>query len=198
MKLGLIVFSLLFGLVFAIGSFPVLVSGAETDIVSDASLIPAEISSNSTLKTDIPVNDGLDFKKNLLKSAGILIILLGVMFLAIFIIKQCQGTQRKPENIKVVSNCYLGSNRRVSVLEIGEEKLLIGITPTQINLLIRFPVSDTSHDIFSGEDDGVTSNFKEHLEKNILFHSDKSQLSGLNSICRSSISLIQKMVKRYA
>lgn len=51
--------------------------------------------------------------------------------------------------IHVVSTTYLGPKREVSVLEIGQEYFVVGVTPNQISLITRLeksPIPSDTHE----------------------------------------------------
>jgi len=75
-----------------------------------------------------------------LKTIAMLFIVLGVLVLVIYIMKKFMSPKGKGKGdliIKVVSSLYLSPKERVEVIEISGERIVVGITPGNINFLTK-------------------------------------------------------------
>jgi len=75
-----------------------------------------------------------------IKTMAMLFIVLGVLVLVIYIMKKFMSPKGKGKGdliIKVVSSLYLSPKERVEVIEISGERIVVGITPGNINFLTK-------------------------------------------------------------
>jgi len=75
-----------------------------------------------------------------LKTIAMLFIVLGILVLVIYIMKKFMSPKGKGKGdliIKVVSSLYLSPKERVEVIEISGERIVVGITPGNINFLTK-------------------------------------------------------------
>jgi len=75
-----------------------------------------------------------------LKTIAMLFIVLGVLVLVIYIMKKFMSPKGKGKGdliIKIVSTLYLSPKERVEVIEISGERIVVGITPGNINFLTK-------------------------------------------------------------
>ena len=75
-----------------------------------------------------------------LKTVAMLFIVLGVLVLVIYIMKKFMSPKGKGKGdliIKIVSTLYLSPKERVEVIEISGERIVVGITPGNINFLTK-------------------------------------------------------------
>jgi len=75
-----------------------------------------------------------------LKTIAMLFIVLGVLVLVLYIMKKFISPKGKGKGeliIKVVSSLYLSPKERVEVIEISGERIVVGITPGNINFLTK-------------------------------------------------------------
>jgi flagellar biosynthetic protein FliO len=75
-----------------------------------------------------------------LKTIAMLFIVLGVLVLVIYIMKKVMSPKGKGKGdliIKIVSTLYLSPKERVEVIEISGERIVVGITPGNINFLTK-------------------------------------------------------------
>jgi len=75
-----------------------------------------------------------------IKTIAMLFIVLGVLVLVIYIMKKFMSPKGKGKGdliIKVVSSLYLSPKERVEVIEISGERIVVGITPGNINFLTK-------------------------------------------------------------
>lgn len=66
-------------------------------------------------------------------------VILGLIFLFAFFIRK---KQVRNEMMKVIAYHPLGTRKGITAMKVGEEILLLGITPTDIKLLRRYDASD--------------------------------------------------------
>jgi len=95
-----------------------------------------------------------DLWSQLLRMGASLAAVLGLMTLAVYVLRKFGGRRFGMAGggrvIRVVANQYLGGKSQVSVIEVDGERLLLGVSPERINLLCRLDPSRTSSD-FSKE-----------------------------------------------
>ena len=75
-----------------------------------------------------------------LKTVSMLFIVLGVLVLVLYIMKKFMSPKGKGKGeliIKVVSSLHLSPKERVEVIEISGERIVVGITPGNINFLTK-------------------------------------------------------------
>ncbi|MFZ0483608.1 MAG: flagellar biosynthetic protein FliO [Desulfobacterales bacterium] len=75
-----------------------------------------------------------------IKTMAMLFIVLGVLVLVLYIMKKVMSPKGKGKGeliIKVVSSLYLSPKERVEVIEISGERIVVGITPGNINYLTK-------------------------------------------------------------
>lgn len=75
-----------------------------------------------------------------IKTIAMLFIVLGALVLVIYIMKKFMSPKGKGKGdliIKVVSSLYLSPKERVEVIEISGERIVVGITPGNINFLTK-------------------------------------------------------------
>ena len=75
-----------------------------------------------------------------LKTIAMLFIVLGVLVLVLYIMKKFISPKGKGKGeliIKVVSSLYLSPKERVEVIEISGERIVVGVTPGNINFLTK-------------------------------------------------------------
>lgn len=63
-----------------------------------------------------------------------LLVVLGLLMLCAWLIRR-GGMTGQSGLIKIVSQCAVGTRERIVLVQIGEQQLLIGVTPQQISLL---------------------------------------------------------------
>lgn len=68
-------------------------------------------------------------------SIGLVFILLLIFFLAWLMKKVGYSNMSGQGNLKILATLNLGQKEKISLIEVGEQQLLVGITATQINTL---------------------------------------------------------------
>lgn len=97
-----------------------------------------------------------------LKTIAMLFIVLGVLVLVLYTMKKFMSPKRKGKGdliIKVISSLYLSPKERVEVIEISGERIVVGITPGNINFLTKLnPYKESNgHIEYTGKDHEITS-----------------------------------------
>ncbi len=75
-----------------------------------------------------------------LKSAAMLCLVLAVLIAVLFLIKRMlnyNGGQMKPGLIRILSSHYVAPKEKVLLLDVLGEKILIGVTPHNINCIAK-------------------------------------------------------------
>ena len=87
----------------------------------------------------------MDPLSGLLKAGASLTLVLGLMALSVYFMKRFFGSRlglgRSGPLIQVLARTYLGAKKEIALIEVGEEVLVVGITPNQISLLTRLEPS---------------------------------------------------------
>jgi len=78
---------------------------------------------------------------SLVKMLSSLLIVLALILLFAYLVKRFLGSRpgrwRSEPMIQLLSTTYLGPKRQISVIEVGQEYLVVGVTPNQISLITR-------------------------------------------------------------
>ena len=75
-----------------------------------------------------------------LKTISVLFLVLGLLILVLYIMKRFLFLRRRPKGdmfIKVLSSLHLSPKERIEVIEISGEKIVLGITPSNISFLTK-------------------------------------------------------------
>ena len=82
----------------------------------------------------------MDFINTGIKTIAMLFIVLGFLFLALFLIKKYLSPKRKVKGdlaINVLSSLHISPKDRIEVIEVSGQRIVLGITPGRINLLTK-------------------------------------------------------------
>ena len=82
-----------------------------------------------------------------IKTVAMLLIVLGVLVLLLYVMKRFMSPKGKYKGdllIKVVSSLYLSPKERIEVIEISGEKIVLGVSPGNINFLTKLHRRKTS------------------------------------------------------
>lgn len=91
-------------------------------------------------------------------SLGIIVILIASCAYAIRKISFTQG--RSDNAIKIVASLSLGAREKLVLIQIGEQQILLSMTPGEINKIVVF-----DEPVVSSERDAGLSNFKRTLQE---------------------------------
>jgi flagellar biosynthetic protein FliO len=75
-----------------------------------------------------------------IKTFAMLFIVLGILVLLLYVMKRFMSQKGKYKGdllIKVVSSLYLSPKERIEVIEISGERIVLGVTPGNINFLTK-------------------------------------------------------------
>ena len=75
-----------------------------------------------------------------IKTAAMLFIVLGVLVLLLYVMKRFMSPKGKYKGdllIKVISSLYLSPKERIEVVEISGERIVLGVSPGNINFLTK-------------------------------------------------------------
>lgn len=75
-----------------------------------------------------------------IKTIAMLFIVLGFLFLVLFLIKKYLSPKRKAKGnlaINVLSSLYISPKERIEVIEVSGQRIVLGITPGRINFLTK-------------------------------------------------------------
>ncbi len=94
----------------------------------------------ASLPVDSSVVAPPEFWVTMLKSFGMLLIVLGILVAVLWLIKRYfgqQGGMGQPGVIQLLASMYVAPKERIALIDVLGEKILIGITPQQISFLAR-------------------------------------------------------------
>lgn len=82
---------------------------------------------------------------SLVKMVSALLIVLALILLVAYLVRRFLGSRvsgwRAAPVIQLLSTTYLGPKRQISVISVGQEYLVVGVTPNQISLITRLEES---------------------------------------------------------
>jgi len=82
---------------------------------------------------------------SLVKMISSLLIVLALILLIAYLVRRFlnarPGRWRSAPMIQLLSTTYLGAKRQISVIEVGQEYLVVGVTPNQISLITKLEQS---------------------------------------------------------
>ena len=83
----------------------------------------------------------MDFMPSLIKVISSLVFVLGMMVVTAYIARRFMGSRIGPwqsgDRIRVLGTSYLGIKKQIALIQVGEEYLVLGVTPNHISLLTR-------------------------------------------------------------
>jgi flagellar protein FliO/FliZ len=117
---------------------------------------------NVTPMTDVQ-EEGASFP--LLRTFGgtglVLCLIIGIYFAARKFAPRYFSKEAAERNMKVIETLPMGDRRSLSLVEVGGNRLLVGITPQQINLLVSLPEGSSS----VSEPDTLVKNLQEKIRR---------------------------------
>jgi len=82
---------------------------------------------------------------SLVKMISSLLIVLALILLIAYLVRRFLNSRlsrwRSAPVIQLLSTTYLGAKRQISVIEVGQEYLVVGVTPHQISLITKLEQS---------------------------------------------------------
>jgi flagellar protein FliO/FliZ len=120
----------------------------------------------------------------ILKSFGMLLIVLGVLFAVALIIKKLSGFKKGTikDEIKLVSLFHLAPKEKIVLVEVDDKRILLGVTPQSINNLGVFDKKSVEK---FDEPVKKTENFAGILEKKVGPVISNDSITG-EKICENS------------
>ena len=83
----------------------------------------------------------MDFMPSLIKVISSLLFVLGMMVVIAYIARRFMSSRMGPwqsgRRIRVLGTSYLGLKKEIALIQVGEEYLVLGVTPNHISLLTR-------------------------------------------------------------
>jgi flagellar biosynthetic protein FliO len=83
------------------------------------------------------------------RSAAVVLVCLGLVFVAVAAAKKgikAPFSLGKEKSVKVIETISLGPGRQITIVEMGDNALILGMTPQNINLLDKVPLSAMDSD----------------------------------------------------
>ncbi len=121
----------------------------------------------AALPVDPSVAGAPELWGTMLKSFGMLLIVLGILIVLLWVMKRYfvrQGSMGQPDVIRLLASMYVAPKERVALIDVLGEKILIGITAQQISFLARIQDEDNICQPASSPGDGF---FRSLLKKKI-------------------------------
>ncbi|OGW15712.1 MAG: flagellar biosynthetic protein FliO [Nitrospirae bacterium GWA2_42_11] len=96
------------------------------------------------LDKNIPIVGGFgspDIYSSFFKMILALGVVLALLFISLYIFKRFlgkkMGIKGQNQDIRVITNAYIGSKKSIALVEVSGEKIVVGITPNHITMLTR-------------------------------------------------------------
>lgn len=122
-------------------------------------LLPGLVSAE-TLSTS-PVNAGV-----LLQTLFGLLLVLGVIVLLGWLLKRSQYLHSAHHGqLKVLGTISLGTREKAVLLQVGEQQLVIGVTPHQVTTLYTLPEPLVPHDVSPTANGSFADRFRQVLQQ---------------------------------
>ncbi len=116
---------------------------------------PAVIKTANTMNADLLKSDPMSGGYLMQLVLGLFVVLLCILILAWFAKKMNRFNSLADGSLKVIGGLSMGSRERVVLLQVGEEQLLLGVSPGKINTLhvlsTPLEVSGTQTDNTTGD-----------------------------------------------
>ncbi|WP_437888735.1 flagellar biosynthetic protein FliO [Phytobacter sp. V91] len=107
----------------------------------------------------------------LLQISGALALIIGLILAAAWVVKRTglAGKSAGARGLKVTASTSVGPRERVVIVDVEDARLVLGVTPTQINLLHKMPPAPVESDAVNEK----TPDFQSVM-KNLLKRSGRS------------------------
>ncbi len=100
-----------------------------------------------------------------LKTLAMLFIVLGLLILALFLMKRFLLQRRGAKDgmiIKVLSTMHISPKQRIEVIEVSGEKIVLGVTPGNINFLTKIDSLNLQNGRSDGEQEQRENKIQEY------------------------------------
>ena len=123
----------------------IVTQGLQTDSVKPVTTITDNVLSTSTLSNPA-LSNPMSSSYLIQLILGLVVVILCVVALAWFAKKMNKFNSSSDESIKIISAISMGTREKVVLLQVGEEQLLVGVSPGNINKLhtLNTPVISTN------------------------------------------------------
>jgi len=93
-----------------------------------------------------------------------LLMVLALIFISALVLKRFNFTQQQSGQLKVVASLSLGTKERIIVAQVGDQQLVLGITPQQITLIksLEEPIASSQTEKPSAFSGNVLAFFKKN------------------------------------
>lgn len=121
----------------------------------------------ASLPTDPGVAAAPEFWSVILKSFGMLLIVLGILIAVLWLIRRYvarEGSMGQAGVIRLLASLYVAPKERVALIDVLGEKILIGITPNQISFLARI---QDEENVCSGDPPAADGFFRSLLKRKL-------------------------------
>lgn len=140
-------------------------------------LMPYGVAQSShTLVTEQAPQVGKHVMANMNASSMILSLLmvLGLIIICALVLKRFNFTQQNSAQLKVIASLSLGAKERIIVVQVGEEQLVLGVSPQKISLLKNL---ETPIDVQLDKPMALSKNVLSFLQKNSKTQIDNNTTS---------------------
>ncbi|MGV2870869.1 flagellar biosynthetic protein FliO [Colwellia sp. E150_009] len=103
-----------------------------------------------------------------------LLMVLGLIIICALVLKRFNFTQQNSAQLKVIASLSLGAKERIIVVQVGEEQLVLGVSPQKISLLKNL---ETPIDVQLDKPMALSKNVLSFLQKNSKTQIDNNTTS---------------------
>ncbi len=119
------------------------------------------------------------------KTSGMLAFVIALLVLVFYLAKRfssARGLKGSDKFIRVLAIHYLSPKEKLVLLDVLDEKILIGVTPQSITKIAAIDKELKSEGKSIPLDNGVASGFSDFLAKAVSFNSFKKKRDNLSSL----------------
>jgi len=131
--------------------------------VSETKSVGHELSFKKTANIEVHDMFKRDFYSIFLKGISSLSIVLGAIFLTLFVWKRLlafQGRKKDTGLIRILATHYFSPQQSIALVEINGEQMVLGITPDRISVLTNSKKSNDFKDTLNQETDKIEETAK--------------------------------------
>lgn len=143
--------------------------GQASSLTTESSkILPQGMVSSDAKKANFPIVGGFgspDIYSSFFKMILALGVVLALLFISLYIFKRFlgkkMGIKGQKQDIRVITNAYIGSKKSIALVEVSGEKIVVGITPNHITMLTRLGKDGEFKDILKEQ---ISSNEKTEIQ----------------------------------
>jgi len=158
------------GMLFLFSEKSYSMEGVVTQVIKSDSIIKS-----GSIATD-PMSGGYLMQLIL----GLLVVVLCIVALAWFAKKMNRFNSITDDSLKIISGISMGSRERIVLLQVGDEQLLVGVSPGRINKLhvLNSSITTSSENVSNAKNSSTDKGFAEKLKTMMADASFNSSTNG--------------------